>query len=402
MKKTKKKKWVRPRHNLITCLAHYVVAPFLRLKYGIRDKRFKDRKRQYFVLSNHQTGLDQFIVEMVFRKSFYYVASEDIFSKGFVSALLKFALAPIPIKKQAFDIVAVKNILQVAKEGGSIVMFPEGNRTFSGKTGHFNPTVVGLIKKCKLPLAIMNITGGYGVQPRWTDKPRKGKIDAFVKRVVEPEEYLNMTDDELYQLIKDEIYVNEATDTICYKSNRLAEYLERLVYVCPHCGLATFKSAGNTLTCQKCGFSVGYAENKTFYPIRGEMPFKYVNDWYAYQEDFVSKLDLSTFYKTPAYVDNASFWLNIPYKKKNLLSKNAKISLYGDKILVQDDNFTCELLFDDISVATVLGRNKLNIYYKDDVYQIKGSKSFNPIKYMHFYYHYQNLQKGVENEFFGI
>ncbi|MBO5286234.1 MAG: 1-acyl-sn-glycerol-3-phosphate acyltransferase [Clostridia bacterium] len=402
MKKTKKKKWVRLRHKIITNLAHFVIAPFLIIKYGIKAIKFKDRKKQYFIVSNHQTALDQFFVEMVFRKTVYYVASEDIFSKGFISALLKWALNPIPIKKQSTDILAIKTILQVVKEGGSVAIFPEGNRTFSGKTEYFNPAIIGLIRKSRIPVAVMNITGGYGVQPRWTDKPRKGKINAFVKRVIEPEEYNKLSDDELYALLKTELYVNEAVDNLTYKSKRCAEYLERLIYVCPECGLSHFSSDKNTLTCLNCGFSVGYAENKTFYPVNGNMPFKYVNDWYTYQQEYISNVDLTAFNDTPAYVDNAKFSLNVPYQKKVLLSENAEISLYGNKILVKTETDTYEFLFDDTSVVTVLGRNKLNVYYKENVYQFKGDKSFNPIKYMHFYYHYQNVKKGVKDEFFGI
>ena len=45
----------------------------------------------------------------------------------------------------------------------------------------------------------------------------------------------------------------------------------------------------------------------------------------------------------------------------------------------------------------MLGRNKCNIYYQDKLYQIKGNKRFNPVKYMNFYYHYKNKKEGIEN-----
>ena len=137
MPKKKAKKWRRFRHRVITKLAYCVLYPYMRCKYHVRIERFKEQgKRQYFILFNHQTGIDQFIVGCSFKGPLYYVASEDIFSNGFISRLLQWAVAPIPIKKQATDSRAVLNCLRVRKEGGSIAVAPEGNRTYSGKTEH--------------------------------------------------------------------------------------------------------------------------------------------------------------------------------------------------------------------------------------------------------------------------
>ena len=118
--KTKRKQWVRPRHTLIRNLAFLVLAPWSRLKYGIRVKKLGEKKeRQYLIIMNHQTAFDQFFVGMAFKRPVYYLASEDLFSLGFLSTLLKWAVAPIPIKKQTTDVQAVMNCLRVAKEGGN-------------------------------------------------------------------------------------------------------------------------------------------------------------------------------------------------------------------------------------------------------------------------------------------
>ena len=56
--------------------------------------------------------------------------------------------------------------------------------------------------------------------------------------------------------------------------------------------------------------------------------------------------------------------------------------------------------FEDISAVVVLGKNKLNIYYKDKVYQFKGSKRFNALKYVNIYYRNKNIAEGNENDTF--
>ena len=45
--------------------------------------------RAYLILMNHQTAFDQFFVGMAFKGPVYYVASEDLFSNGWISSLLR-------------------------------------------------------------------------------------------------------------------------------------------------------------------------------------------------------------------------------------------------------------------------------------------------------------------------
>ena len=125
-KKKKKEPWMKKRHAVITFLAKGVAYPFVVNKYGIKIEKFKEQgDRQYLIIANHQTGFDQFFVGYMFKGPVYYIASEDIFSMGFVSKLLRWAVNPIPIKKQATDISAVLNCLRVAREGATIALFPE-------------------------------------------------------------------------------------------------------------------------------------------------------------------------------------------------------------------------------------------------------------------------------------
>ena len=124
----------------------------------------------------------------------------SLFSMGWVSGLIRWLVAPIPIRKQTTDISAVMTCIKVAREGGTVCLAPEGHRTFHGKTVYMKPGIASLTKKLGLPLALFRIEGGYGVQPRWSDVVRNGKMHAYISRVVEPEEYKAMTDGEKKEL----------------------------------------------------------------------------------------------------------------------------------------------------------------------------------------------------------
>lgn len=403
--KKKRKKWTKLRHRVITELARLVLHPYTVLRYGVKVERFKEQgDRNYLIVLNHQTVFDQFFVGMAFRGPIYYVATEDIFSNGWISKLLSYVIGPIPIKKQTTDVQAVMNCARVAKEGGTIAVAPEGNRTYSGRTAYIKPSIVKLVRALRLPLVIFRIEDGYGVQPRWTDKIRRGRMHAGVTRVVEPEEYKKMSDDELYALISDGLDVDEAKVTGNFRHRKLAEYLERAIYVCPECGLSRFESHDDVIECKKCGRKVKYLPTKELEGVGFEFPFRFVADWYDYQCKFVHGVDCTQYLDKPMYVDTVNFWEVILYDRKRLIAKGEKLSLYGNRLTVEyPDGNLQTFSFDELSVVTVLGRNKLNFYCGDKVYQIKADKRYNALKYVNMFYHYKNMTEGNEDgEFLGL
>ena len=404
-KKEKKKRWMLPRHKYVTAVARIVLKPYTLWKFHIRIDKFRQQgNRAYLVLYNHQTSFDQFFVGLSFKGPIYYMATEDIFSLGWISRLLRWAVAPIAIRKQTTDITAVMNCIKVAREGGTIAIAPEGNRTYSGRTVHMNPAIAALAKKMKLPIALYRIEGGYGVQPRWSDGTRRGKMRGYVSQVLEPEEYVNLSAEELCDRIAQGLYVDENRDTGLYRSSKRAEYLERCFYVCPDCGLTEYESHGNEVTCRKCGKTVTYGEDKGLRGVGFDFPFDYAGQWYDYQQKFVNSLDVTQLTQEPVYRDTAKVSEVIVYQKKVPLRENCDIRLYGDRIVLDEgrEEELC-LLFSEITAAACLGKNKLNIYHGKQVYQFKGSKRFNALKYVNLYFRYKNIMRGEpDDQFLGL
>ena len=403
----KKKKWIRPRHKVITFIGRPVVALLSKYMYRIRIEPFAAQgDRQYLVLMNHQTAFDQFFVAAAFRGPVYYMASEDLFSKGFVSALIRYLVAPIPIKKSMTDIKAVLDCKRVVREGGTVALAPEGNRTYSGCTEHIKESIASLVKSLRLPVAIFRIEGGYGVHPRWSDVRRRGPMRAGVSRVIEYEEYRDLTDEELFRLLSEELYVNEAQTDAFYYHKRSAEYLERAMYVCPFCGLSEFESRGDTVTCKKCGRRIRYLPTKELAGEEFVFPFRFVADWYRYQCDFVRALDLSPYVDTPLYTDTVRWSRVIPYSHKETIAREATLSIYADRFVLNSPEQETVYPFTDIVAATALGRNKLNLYIGEAIIQFKGDKRFCVLKYLNIYYHAAaqiHAAEGVQYaEFLGL
>ncbi len=389
----KKKKWIKPRHKVVRNIAAMPLGLYSRWKYGITIEPCRAlENRQCIILLNHQTAFDQFFVGLAFKQPIYYLASEDLFSNGWVSSLIRYLVEPIPIKKQTTDIQAVKNCIRVVKEGGSIAIAPEGNRTFSGETEYMNPAIGGLVKKLGLPIALLKLEGGYGVQPRWSDVVRKGKMKAYVTRVIEPEEYKELSADELFTIVEKELYVNEASVSGMFKHKKSAEYLERAMYVCPYCGLSVFESHDDIIECKKCNRKVQYLPTKQLKGVGFDFPYEFVLGWYDYQCDFINSLDVREYIDTSMYQDSAKLSEVILNKRKEVLCEEAKITLYGNRIVIEGTEEK-EYFFDELSAVTILGRNKLNIYHEGRVYQLKGDKRFNALKYVNIYHRYKNITK---------
>lgn len=391
----KKKRWVRPRHRVVIALLRWPLYLITKLRYHIRLEPFPDYDgRPYFILFNHQTAFDQFFVSLCFPHHIYYVSSEDLFSNGLLSRLIEWLVAPIPFRKSTSDIKALKNCLRIAREGGSIGMAPEGNRTYSGTTEYIKPGVASMVKALKLPLALYRIEGGYGAHPRWSDDVRRGSMRGYFSRIVQPEEYETMTNEELFELIREELYVDERGDGIEFYSRRNAEYLDRAMYVCPYCGLSEFDSKDDIISCKSCGRKIRYLPDKTLQGVDFSFPYDNIKDWYDAQCRFIRNLDMTAFLQTPLYRDTLCYSENSYCKSKTVLDKAATLAVYGDRFVVSTKNGNEVYPFAQVDDATVLGRNKLNLYVGKRILQFKGGKHFNALKYLNLYYHARNVEKG--------
>ena len=158
------------------------------------------------------------------------------------------------------------------------------------------------------------------------------------------------------------------------------------------------------LRSQGCGRQITYGEDKRLTGVGFDFPFEFVAQWYDYQKEFVNHLMVNEHTQQPLYCDVANLSQVIVYKEKLRLRSDADIRLYGDRVVIDEGSAEAMVFpFDQVTVVSVLGRNKLNIYYNDKVYQFKGSKSFNALKYVNIYYRYRNITRGnADGKFLGL
>lgn len=264
MSKHNQTKFVKKRHQTIVKVAKRIVAPFFRTKAKFHLKPFDlTPYGPSLIISNHVHPFDPIFITDTFDQQIYYIASEIIFSNGLISRLLEYAFAPIPKTKSQTDINAIKQMITIAKEGGSVGVFVEGNSSFNGETYPFADSIGKLVLMLKLPLVIFNFKGGYLTKPRWSRYPKKGRYEGSVRQVIPYEDYRYMSAEQIGEMVREKIDINAYRDhlDVDYKGKRRAEGLQRLLFTCPEChGVNTVFTKGHYYHCKQCGIKALYDE----------------------------------------------------------------------------------------------------------------------------------------------
>lgn len=397
---------VRFRHKIVFATLRPIFKIYLRLKYNYKAKKFEGIKGPYFIISNHTSMLDPFFITLSFKVPIYFVASDDIFSIKFWSKWITYLVSPIAKTKGTSDIATVKEMIEVAKQGGSIGLFPSGNTTYSGCEEHIPSQLARLAKKLKLPILLYNTKGLYGVDPRWGNDLRKGPSLGEVVKVLEFEEYKDIDNEKLDEIILNSISTNAFRDNeYIYKSNKKAEYLERALFLCPDChSYDSMVSHGNFITCKRCHYKLEYQEDLSFKKIHGNKNFLNVKEYYDYQLNYMLNIDINNINEHEAIIHdtNEILILNKRAKSKKKLIKKACVYLYKDRLIVKNYHKEKVFYLDDIKAFAVQGRNKILFYTENDLYQLKGQPRRSALKYVYFYYALKRHNEINSSNFMGI
>lgn len=376
---------------LICKILKFFTRIYIYLFVGFRSKStYKPQKdEKIVVLSNHQTDLDPVFIRLSINRYMYILATDNIFSHPIFKHVLSYVGA-IPKRKGVADFESIKKILGISKNGGSILIFPEGNRTYADFQFFIADNFASLLYKLKSTIVLYNIHGGFGTRPRFAHKKRKGKIYGEVKRVLKYDEYKDMSVEELNKIIKEELLVLDGHHNDKYVSKEKAEYLEKMFYVCPKCEKEnTLISNKNTIRCTSCGLEVSYNEDLTLSSVDPSFKYHRLVDWYDYQRSHVKN---TAYNNEIIYTDlNVSLDIVNPFINKKHVSK-------GTLLLTKKYLYVGEYKIDvnDIISASPMSGSKLCLSTSDNNYQIIGDKRFNALKYV-FMFHKLDTKMSREN-----
>lgn len=290
----KKEAKIYKRHKRIWWLARHFAAPFILPKFNCKSEVVKNLPEPYLVLSNHVCDLDPALVGMSFPKQMYFVASEHVYRRGFISKILLYTFGPIAKIKGASDKMMVLKVVKSLREKKNICIFPEGNRSFNGRNMEITSACGKLVKVSGANLVTYKLTGGFFTNPRWGYGLRKGKMTGNVVRVYTKEELANMTPEEITEAIRNDIkenaYERQAIENIRFKGKDLAVGMECAYTVCPVCSkIGNIGTEKNSVFCKECGPLADYNEYGYFENNSNGFTFKTIEQWDDWQEEFYKK-----------------------------------------------------------------------------------------------------------------
>lgn len=365
-------------------VCYCLIGPFVSLIYRFRSKPCKIKSKTFLALGNHTQNLDPALLVIGLRKHIRFVANASL-TKGVAGLFLNNLFGIIPREKGAKGDAVISLIEKNLKAGVSVGMFPEGNRSWDGETEYISERTARLAKSSGAGLVTYRFTGGYLLHPRWADYKRRGPMRGEMVNEYTAEELSSMSENEVYDAICRDLYVNaydeQSKTGFLYNGKNLAEGLEYAAYLCPLCHkLGTIHTKGNELSCS-CGLKSAYLPNGRF--SKGNLPFENFAQWNRFQkkwmEENAASLRLQT--ETPIAADT-DFRLTFSENgKSGILSENAGIAVFGDRIELYYDGRTERFAMSGITgFGTFLSKS---MYFNCGTsrYQLVGRRNVSSLKY---------------------
>jgi len=129
------------------------------------------------IAANHQTYIDPFWVAVPVRRYLRYLAWDEIFGWPVVGRLTRW-LGALPLQIERGDPRAIRRSLQLLRQGGAFVIFPEGGRALSdGEMSRFKTGAARMALEAGVPVLPVTIRGGNRVWPRGWRWPRLGRVE---------------------------------------------------------------------------------------------------------------------------------------------------------------------------------------------------------------------------------
>jgi 1-acyl-sn-glycerol-3-phosphate acyltransferase len=140
------------------------------------------------IAANHQTYLDPFWLSLKVKRPTRYLAWSAAFRWPVVGRCLIW-LGAWPLALEGSDPAAIRRSLQWLREGGVVVIFPEGGRsTSTGSLERFKAGAVRLALEANVPILPVTIKGGNRIWPRGWRLPHFGKVVVTYHPLYHPEQ----------------------------------------------------------------------------------------------------------------------------------------------------------------------------------------------------------------------
>jgi len=227
---TKRTALVIPQLTILLKIAFYIVFKLL-FKYQATGLQNIPKKLPFIIVAAHRNYLDPFFISLSVNFPVYYVATYEVFRNRLLRFFLN-KLHAIPKARYRTDIKAIKNVINLLNSNSAVGIFPEGERSWTGKLNTFKTEVLKLIRRFShIPIVPVKLEGNFYVWPRWAANIRRAKVKV---NFLEP--LFIKPDDDLEQIEKEiAVHIAPSDTGLFCTSNKLVNNLPIVLYRCPSC-----------------------------------------------------------------------------------------------------------------------------------------------------------------------
>jgi 1-acyl-sn-glycerol-3-phosphate acyltransferase len=366
------------RHKRVYRFCRTTLSGILKFIYGFHPEPANVGKGPFLIVANHNGELDPALLALSFSEHMYFVSSEHVFRKGFLSWLLVYFFAPIARVKGTTDATAALNIIRTIKKGTNVCLFAEGNRSYNGVTGPIFSATGKLAKASGASLVTYRLEGGYLTTPRWSRTTRKGYMRGSVVNVYSPEQLKKMSPDEVNDHIREDTmedaFERQEAKSYSYKGKDPAKGLENAIYFCPKCGkTGTLRGEKDVFSCT-CGLRVRFTETGFFEKVEQsdpELPFKTIRDWDYWQDTRIADYAKALQDDEIAYADDGVNLIAVGAKHKDSVVETARLTITRRTLSVGEHRFP----LDQISSMALVGVYKMVFSVDGNAYELRAAKT---------------------------
>ncbi|QDU18892.1 lysophospholipid acyltransferase family protein [Urbifossiella limnaea] len=154
------------------------------------------RRGPVLVVANHQSMFDPVLVGLASRRYLSFLARKSLFHRPGFGRLIH-SLGAVPIDRNMGK-DGIQNVLDSLTAGRAVLMFPEGERTYTGVVQPLKAGVSLLIRRVTCPIVPVGIAGAFEAWNRFhrwprfaplLSEPQPGAIALSVGEPIDPTRY---------------------------------------------------------------------------------------------------------------------------------------------------------------------------------------------------------------------
>jgi 1-acyl-sn-glycerol-3-phosphate acyltransferase len=153
--------------NFCTCWAGFTFGFSLRTHGAYHVPR----EGPVLILANHESFLDPLAVGLAVRRRIRYLARKTLFRSGLFGNYLR-SVGCIPVDQEGVAKEGIRASLDVLQAGHALLIFPEGERTHTGRMQPLKPGILLLMKRFPVTIVPVGVAGAYEAYPRKARIPK--------------------------------------------------------------------------------------------------------------------------------------------------------------------------------------------------------------------------------------